>query len=286
MSSRRTSTTTTCRARSSFAPTGGRRSWRRLEGATRSSIAASMRATRSRSAAFGSSPAPPRATRRSTSPGRSSTEDADAPSAVLTGGSLLVGSAGRTDLLGRDATDELTGAQYRSLRALATPARRGRGAADPRARQLLYRRTDRWEPDLDDRDSNGEPTRYSRLPTRRPSGLPCWAVSGRFRRITARWLRSTVPDRRSSVGQPCLTQLDPAAFARAIAAGAHVVDGRPRGEFAAGHLPGALNVELDDSFASYVGWFVPFGAELALVLPDPLDDSLRGSVRPAVPDRL
>ena len=38
---------------------------------------------------------------------------------MLTGGSLLVGSAGRTDLLGADAAEELTRAQFGSLRALA-----------------------------------------------------------------------------------------------------------------------------------------------------------------------
>ena len=47
------------------------------------------------------------------------TDDLDRPSAILTGGSLLVGSAGRTDLLGPDTTDELTRAQFASLRTLA-----------------------------------------------------------------------------------------------------------------------------------------------------------------------
>jgi glyoxylase-like metal-dependent hydrolase (beta-lactamase superfamily II) len=39
---------------------------------------------------------------------------------VFTGGSLIVGAAARTDLLGRARTDELARAQYRSLRRLAT----------------------------------------------------------------------------------------------------------------------------------------------------------------------
>ena len=52
------------------------------------------------------------------------------------------------------------------------------------------------------------------------------------------------------------------------------MDGRPRAEFAAAHLPGSLNIELNDSFASYVGWFVPFGAPIALVLPEPLGEAL------------
>src|SRR5690606_14472487 len=38
--------------------------------------------------------------------------------AVFTGGSLLFGSVGRTDLLGEEHTDDLTRAQYRSVRAL------------------------------------------------------------------------------------------------------------------------------------------------------------------------
>ncbi len=45
---------------------------------------------------------------------------AASPVALFSGGSLIVGSAGRTDLLGESRTEELTRAQYRSLRRLAT----------------------------------------------------------------------------------------------------------------------------------------------------------------------
>lgn len=41
------------------------------------------------------------------------------PVAVFSGGSLIVGSAGRTDLLGQEHTEELTRAQFRSVRRLA-----------------------------------------------------------------------------------------------------------------------------------------------------------------------
>jgi glyoxylase-like metal-dependent hydrolase (beta-lactamase superfamily II) len=44
---------------------------------------------------------------------------AEVPVGVFTGGSLMMGGAGRTDLLGMDQADELTRAQYRSLRRLA-----------------------------------------------------------------------------------------------------------------------------------------------------------------------
>ena len=44
-------------------------------------------------------------------------DDEDAP-AVFTGGSLLYGSVGRTDLLGEDKANELTRHQFRSARRL------------------------------------------------------------------------------------------------------------------------------------------------------------------------
>src|SRR6185369_219520 len=62
--------------------------------------------------------------------------------------------------------------------------------------------------------------------------------------------------------------LDPAAFEAAAARGTVVIDARDRAAFAAGHLPGSLNIELDSTFAGYVGWLVPFGAPVLLVLPD------------------
>jgi rhodanese-related sulfurtransferase len=73
---------------------------------------------------------------------------------------------------------------------------------------------------------------------------------------------------------PVVGRLSPDSLRAAVGAGARVVDGRGRRAFAAGHLPGSLNIELADSFASYVGWFVPFGAEVVLVLPDPLDEAV------------
>jgi hydroxyacylglutathione hydrolase len=44
-----------------------------------------------------------------------------------------------------------------------------------------------------------------------------------------------------------------------------VVDARPRRAFAAAHIPGAVNVELDGTFAVYLGWLFPLGTRFALV---------------------
>jgi rhodanese-related sulfurtransferase len=63
--------------------------------------------------------------------------------------------------------------------------------------------------------------------------------------------------------------LDHAAFAERMADGAVVIDGRDRVSVAAGHIQGALNIELGDSFAAYVGWLLPHDARLVLVVPEP-----------------
>jgi len=54
-----------------------------------------------------------------------------------------------------------------------------------------------------------------------------------------------------------------------IAHGVSVVDARPKGDFAAGHLPGSFAVEMRNDFGIWVGWVLPFNAPLVLVMnPD------------------
>ncbi len=202
-----------------------------------------------------------------------STDGSGMSAAIATGGSLLVGSAGRTDLLGDDATNELTRAQFRSLRSLAAlpddvvvlpthgagsfcsvgPADAGRTTTIglERARNPLLRIDDEEAFRVALVDGLGPyPTYYEEMAPINRAGP---VVVGRL---------------------PDMPRIGPDALRTAVAAGAHVVDGRSRTQFAAGHLPGSLNIELRDSFASYVGWFVPFGAPVVLVLPEPIDDSV------------
>jgi hydroxyacylglutathione hydrolase len=197
--------------------------------------------------------------------------DADrTPAAILTGGSLLVGSVGRTDLLGTDATDGLTQQQFTSLRALAAlpdevavwPTH-GSGsfcAAGPmhdaptstigaeRLTNPLFAVADAAA--FHDRLVAGfmpYPTYYGEMAAMNRAGP---AVLGK---------------------RPMLPMLDPTAFAAAVAAGARVVDARRRTEIAAGHIAGSLTVELRDTFASYVGWILSVATPLVLVLPDTAD---------------
>jgi hydroxyacylglutathione hydrolase len=79
-------------------------------------------------------------------------------------------------------------------------------------------------------------------------------------------------------GLPQIPAVGPEQLAAKVRAGAVVVDGRDRDDFAAAHLPGSVNIELNAGFASYVGWVLPFDQPLLLVLPDPVERGLEEAV--------
>jgi len=198
-------------------------------------------------------------------------EDAEGPEAVFTGGSLIVGSAGRTDLLGPEATAALTRAQQHSLvRLSALPDHtlvlptHGAGSfcsSSPPSeeRTSTIGRERASNPALADCHLDEET-----FVRRRLSGLLAYPS----------YYADMAPINRAGPhvygDVPVPPALSPAQLAAAAEAGAWVVDGRAPRAFAAGHLPSSVSIELDDSFASYVGWIVPFGAPIVLVLPTDL----------------
>ncbi|MFE2327783.1 rhodanese-like domain-containing protein [Streptomyces sp. NPDC059385] len=196
------------------------------------------------------------------------------PTAVFTGGSLLVGNAGRTDLAGPGRTEELARAQFRTLgrlallpdatRVLPTHGAGSSCAAGPVAgeRTSTVGAERRTNPVLAARDE--EEFVRGRL-----TGLPPYPA----------YYRHMAPINRRGPhvlgGPPAPRPLTPAVVEGLAGGGAQIVDGRGRAEFAAAHLPGALCDELDDRFASLVGEIVPFGTRLVLVLPEPEEDAAR-----------
>lgn len=64
------------------------------------------------------------------------------------------------------------------------------------------------------------------------------------------------------------TPLDDAAFVAALARGAAVLDTRDAPTFAAGHLPGALNVPADGRFAETAGMVLTGDREIVIIAPD------------------
>lgn len=181
--------------------------------------------------------------------------DGDRPVGVFTGGSLLVGSAARTDLVSPERTEELAGAQYASLRRLAAlpddvavwPTH-GAGSfcsAPPGAdRVSTIGREKATNPLLRAPD---EDTFVTELLGSLGSFPPYFARLGEINRRGP-----AVLDR-----EPGLAAMDVPTVRAMLAGGAQLVDVRPVPDFAAAHLPGALSIPLRPAFASWLGWLAP-----------------------------
>lgn len=187
------------------------------------------------------------------------------PVALFSGGSLLVGSAGRPDLLGIARARQLARLQYGSVQRLArlpddvelfpthgegsfcTTTGAGRttstiGQERAESQVLAY-------PDeaafIDGQLANLGP--YPRY----------YAQMGPINAL------GPTPLPESTVN---ILTLDAVAQRPS---GTMVIDARPRSEFAQGHIADALGIELTDDFGTWVGWLTPFNAPLILVLnPD------------------
>ncbi|MFQ5523943.1 MAG: rhodanese-like domain-containing protein [Acidimicrobiia bacterium] len=199
------------------------------------------------------------------------------PYAVFSGGSLLVGSAGRSDLLGLERADTLVRLQYASVRRLASlpddvglyPTH-GSGSFCTASSAGGYTSTigaeKRTNPVLSYPDEDS-------FAAAQLSGLVPYPA----------YYRHMGPS--NLLGPPAATEFSvPTLSADAysqIAGEVSVVDARPKTEFAAGHLPGSLGIELRDDFGVWVGWVLPFNAPLVLVLnpAQDVEEALRQLVR-------
>ncbi len=190
-------------------------------------------------------------------------KDGATPAGVFSGGSLIVGSAARTDLLGTDRTIELAHAQYRSLQRLAAlpdatalwpthgagsfcsappgSARTSTIGAEKAGNLLLT------APDADT---------FTRLITDGLGSYPHYFA----------WLAEE--NRRG----PALVTSDPALPGLTVeqvrahmASGAVVVDVRPIREVARGHVPGAVSIALRPQFATWLGWILTPDTPIVIV---------------------
>jgi hydroxyacylglutathione hydrolase len=181
---------------------------------------------------------------------------------VFTGGSMLHGTTGRTDLHGDDHTRELTHAQFHSAHRLAdevpddarvypthgfgsfcsaTPAS-GDGSTIAEQRQI--------NPAL----VHDEQTYVDAL----LAGLSPYPVY--YAHMGAINKRGPAP-----VDLSMPEPVSPDELRRRIDDGHWVVDLRDRTAFAAGHLPGTIAFELSRSFVTYLGWLYTWGAPLTLI---------------------
>jgi glyoxylase-like metal-dependent hydrolase (beta-lactamase superfamily II)/rhodanese-related sulfurtransferase len=188
--------------------------------------------------------------------------DEGAPAAVFTGGSLLYGAVGRTDLIGPDQTVALTRAQYRSVRRLAGEL------ADPVA---VYP-THGFGSFCSATPTSGS---SSTIGAERVSNIALTSDEESFvKELLAglgaypRYYEHMGPANRRGPAAPDLTSppaVDPAELRRRMQAGDWVVDLRQRRDFAGRHLTGSVSVELGDPFATYLGWTMAWGTPLTLI---------------------
>jgi glyoxylase-like metal-dependent hydrolase (beta-lactamase superfamily II)/rhodanese-related sulfurtransferase len=197
--------------------------------------------------------------------------DGGRPLGLFSGGSLLVGSVARTDLISPDRTEELAGALWRSLREriltlpddLAVYPTHGAGSfcsaptgAEP---TTTIGREKATNPLLGAEDEDA----FVRLLLDGLGSYPSYFL--RLREANRRGPRVYGAE------PPRLTALPPDQVRRLVDQGAELVDARPIAAFAAGHVPGALSIPLRDAFATWLGWLVPDDRPLAVVL-DPDQD--------------
>jgi hydroxyacylglutathione hydrolase len=193
--------------------------------------------------------------------------EAGRPVAVFTGGSLLLGSAGRTDLLGEHRTQDLTRAQFHSLRRLADLPDQTRVLPTHGAGSFCAATA----PSQQSASTIGQQCRDNpAMLAPDQDSFVRQQLHGLL--LYPSYYRHMPPTNRAGPtvlgGLPGLRALSPADVERLATAGTWIVDIRDRWSFAAAHVPGSINVELGDVFASFVGWVVLFGAPIVLVVPE------------------
>ena len=189
--------------------------------------------------------------------------------ALFTGGSLMVGTVGRTDLCGPELAEPLAHEMFRSLQrfanlpdALAVYPTHGAGSfcsapgtADRTSTLGSERRTNPMFSLADEDEFVANllegfgtfPSYFRRLPE----------------------LNRVGP--RSYDSLPELARLDVKTVEKHVAEGALIVDARPLADFGTGAVPGSVSNALRPVFGSWLGWLVEPEQPLIFVLNDDQD---------------
>lgn len=214
------------------------------------------------------------------------TDHTGSPPAVFSGGSLLYGSVGRTDLLGADRTDDLTRKQWRSARKLAKALPEdaelypthgfgsfcSSGGASGGSDSTIGQEKGRNDALTEDDEQAFVDKLVAGL-----TGYPAYYAY-------MAPLNAQGPD------EPDLTPartLDPAELAARIRTGEWVVDLRDRTAYAGRHLAGTVSIGIGTQFSTYAGWVIPWGAPITVIgeSPEQIAEAQRQLVRIGI-DRL
>ncbi|MFI0820685.1 rhodanese-like domain-containing protein [Streptomyces sp. NPDC021098] len=205
-------------------------------------------------------------------------EEAARAVGVFTGGSLLIGAVGRTDLVEPGLTERLARAQHTSVRRLA----------DRLGDEVPVLPTHGFGSFCSSAQAQGDTTTIGR--ERATNDAFTLEVESFVARLLAGL--DDVPAYYAHVGPvnaagPAPLDLtpprraDPRQIAERLAAGEWVVDLRHRVAFAEGHLAGTLNFASDGKLATYLAWLIPWGTPVTLLAATPglLTDAQRELAR-------
>lgn len=199
------------------------------------------------------------------------TAAADQPIAMVTGDFVFVGDVGRPDLLEKAANiaGTMEAAARTLFRSLKTFKEQpdwlqiwpGHGAGSACGKGLSavphstvgYERRFNWAFGIET-----EAEFVAAVLAGQPEPPSYFAVMKRINREGPRLLGGFSRPRR----------LDNADLAPMIAAATPVVDTRPAADFAAGHVPGTLNIPLNGSFTTWAGWLIDYERDFALIVDD------------------
>ncbi|MBM7440256.1 rhodanese-like domain-containing protein [Streptomyces sp. HB132] len=188
--------------------------------------------------------------------------DGGRPVAAFTGGSLLIGTVGRPDLVEPRLTEHLARAQHASARRLAS------GLPDDTA--VLP--THGFGSFCSSAQADGDSTTIGR---EKSANAALTTDVDTFVTDLLAGLED-VPAYYAymgpaNAGGPAPVDLTPPALADAgeiagrLAAGEWVVDLRNRVAFAEGHVAGSFNFEADGKLATYLAWMIPWGKPVTLL---------------------
>jgi hydroxyacylglutathione hydrolase len=189
-------------------------------------------------------------------------EGPDHEPAVFTGGSLLFGSTGRPDLLGKEHAEALARHQHASAHRLA--------AELPDETEVMP--THGFGSFCSATQSSGDASTIGKEKRENPALTSDEAayveeILAGLEEFPAYYAHmgpaNAAGPIAASLAAP--TQADAAELRRRLEAGEWLVDLRTRTAFAAGHAPGTFNFGLDGQFATYLGWLIPWGTPVTLL---------------------
>ncbi|SBT67139.1 Glyoxylase, beta-lactamase superfamily II [Micromonospora sediminicola] len=200
------------------------------------------------------------------------------PVGVFTGGSLLFGTTGRTDLLGQQHAHELAHHQHASARKLADLLPDGAQVWPTHGFGSFCSASQADAPESTiGREKEANPVlrlAADRFVTETLAGLDAYPAYYAHMGV-------------ANAAGPAPVDLTPVARADAdelrhrIAAGEWVVDLRHRKAYAASHLAGTVSLGLDGPMSTWLGWLIDWGVPITFLAetPDQVADAQRELVR-------